>query len=509
MSDTINVIEASIKSDQNNKDSENDSSIKNTSAITESKKEIEDSVSTIKSELSKEHQTIIEKENDILKKILLKQQEIDEDVDPSEDDNTPTMLSTALDLYMIIVKTYFLMLLNYGEMATKFVVDVFLPEAVANELYAGTFNMDNIIPVMKNVTNALKDKEFREHVGSFFSELNNIITPQMKTLLKSVFKTFIDVANKNSTKLVGIINTTISAFPPAALFLDIASIADVGVNSMKSGLELASISTNSLANIQNDIPSVLEKLENARKRLNEVGVDTSKLKETFENGKQQAINKIGLKDIDTTKIREQANAFGNTIKDAARSGAKGIVNLIHSTSITDDTYDAKKTELAALQNVEPKDQNAITELTKDIENYEKNKAIKKNINDKDNTIIDRTKNILNTEGINVDKEVEQIKSAEEKAKQMASSVFDNSKKIASSGVNFGKTFFNEIKHPTGSQQKQSGGSIKKIHNLSKKITSRIMKSLKDFSNTDRIHHRLKTKRRKLHKQTKKHRKYRK
>lgn len=424
----IQLITATKKNDinkeTNNGPSGESSSVSNGTSISadDSATNIEDSQNGSNSSLSEEHQQILKKEEEILTQFELKKKELLKNANSEEasddDDGSPNITSIAFDLYMIIVKTYFAVLLQFGDFVATSLIQTFLPDEISNQIISGRFDMQKIIPTLKNSVEALQDKEFREELGNFFVELKNVINPEIKKLLESVFKIFVDVATKNSSKVVSIITTSLSAFPPAALFFSIASLAGVGVNTMSSGLKLAGISMDSANNLQNEIPS----LDNAKKILSEKGLDASKIlkgegipnigklktnvSDTIGKSFKRFQKLSGIDDNTITNIKNKATSFGDSLKTSAKS------------------------ELDRLQ--------------------------------------------INPEEL---------------------------KSNFQSGIVNAKKSVNDFLTP------QSGGSMKQMHNLSKKISSRILKSLKDFSNTDIIRH--KTKRRKPHKHTKKHRRYRK
>ena len=95
---------------------------------------------------------------------------------------------------------------------------------------------------------------------------------------------------------------------------------------------------------------------------------------------------------------------------------------------------------------------------------EKNKIINSQINDQGD-FIKRGSTIMNAEGVNINPD---------EITNKFESVKENAKNIGKNAFGLGKTVTNAV------LKKQTGGSIKQFHNLSKKISSRILKSLKDF-----------------------------
>jgi len=466
----------------------------------------------IDTSLSVEHQQILKKEEEILTQLELKKKELLEPNNGEEevDDGSPNIKGIAFDLFMIIVKTYFAVLLQFGDFVATSLIQTFLPDDISNQIISGNLDMKKIIPTLRNSAEALQDKEFREELGIFFVELKNVITPEIKKLLDSVFKIVVDVATKNSPKIGSILTTTLSgAFPPAALVFDAVSLAGVGINTISNGLKLAGTSLESANDLKNGIPS----LDKAKNILLEKGFDTSKIlkgegipnisklktdvSDTIGKSFKRFQKMSGINDTEITNIKDKASEFGDSLKTSATSAAKGFVNIVHPTTITSETeLMTKKEELNSVIANTPSDTIKIAQLKNDIENYEKNKIIKEQISNAEGNkgILDRGLNILQMENVPINPD---------KIKSGFANIEKNATNVGTNAFGFGKAMTNALlKNPA-----QQGGSIKQFHNLSKKISSRILKSLKDFSNTDRINH--KTKKRKPHKHTKKHRRYRK
>jgi hypothetical protein len=507
------------------KEAISNTSTSRTDSVTQSDKtspeNINSSVNQSQKLLEEQQQQILAKEDEIMKQLELKKKEWLENNDETEEDGSPSMFAMAFDLYMIIVKTYFAILLQFGDAVTTSIIQTFLPDEISRQIISGQFDMKTLIPTLKNSVQALKDEEFRTELGIFFAELKETVEPEITDLLKSIFKIFADVASKNSSKLMSIITASMSTFPPAALFFNVASLASVGVNSLTSGLKLADASVENLSKMQSKFPVLVDQYTKTKNILSEKGLDISsivpvnnekltqnitklseRVKGTLGNSFDKFRKVVNIPDEDKENLVENAKKFGESIQNSATSAAKGAVNLIHPTSITPENFTIKQDELKDLYKSPIENKTKIVQLEKDLDNYIKNIEIKRQITNEDN-IINKGLNILETEGVKIDKD---------KLNSSAESVKKNVADVASSAFNFGKSMLktaSDIKIPQGQSQTQTkeqmGGSIKQFHNLSKKISSRILKSLNQFTNTDNI----KTKKRKPHKYTKKNRKYRK
>jgi len=468
--------------------------------------QIPDGIGSNLEQMSKEHQQILAKEEEIMKQLEVKKQELVATAGQVEVDDSPSLVGTAIDLYMIMVKTYFLVLLNCGEIATKFVINTFLPDPIANEINNGTFDVTKIIPTLVNSVKALQDDQFRMHISSFFLALKDIIAPELKTLLNSISKIFADVATENSSKVTSIITNSLSAFPPAALVFDAASLLNVGISSMKSGLELAGASAKSVSDVQSTLPKATEEWTKAVSRLKEAGMDTSKIKSTLSNAATKLSEKANIDMKDVQNVKDKVSELGDKLKESLKTGAKEAVKMAHATSITNDEELANK----QAEMLDQPNQNEKNKLQTDIDNYIKNKQINEQIDNKDGKLSDRALNFLETENV-INKE--DVNKRIESAKSAANTVGASLSNAAASAKDVGKSALEVATHALTNQPNivvQQGGSIKQVRNLSKKISSRILKSLKDFSRTDRIKHnnhkhKIKTKRRKLHKHTKKRR----
>lgn len=173
------------------------------------------------------------------------------------------VMGMAFDLIMVITKAYAIMVLKFGDTIAKIIIGMILPSQVSDQIINGKpVDVKIITPILTNSIYVLQDPEFRVELTKFFATIRERIGPQMTNLLTQVSKIFLDVMTKNATKLISVITTSMSAFPPAALFFDLTTLASAGVNTFTSGLNLVGLSTTNVKNMASQVSEHAKPLTN-------------------------------------------------------------------------------------------------------------------------------------------------------------------------------------------------------------------------------------------------------
>ena len=203
-------------------------------------------------QLTEEHKQILQKEDEIMAKISSQSKDL---VDPetNEQPKTDSLFGKALAFYMVIVKTYFALMFKLGDSGAKMIIDTFLPTELSQQIFSENPDIKKIVPAFTKVIHVLENPVFRAKLNEFVTRIKQTLEPQVSRLLDSVMQIFLDVGTKNMSKLFSSLAIAISAFPPAAVVIDIANLLSAGIHTGASALDVAGVSLDSLASMKKSI----------------------------------------------------------------------------------------------------------------------------------------------------------------------------------------------------------------------------------------------------------------
>ena len=210
---------------------------------------------------SEEHKKILEKEKvieDLLRQYTHQTEAaIANGTTSAEDAQTQNV---AVDFFLKMVKTYFALILKFGDTVASSVIRIIMPAQIANPIISNTpLNIAELVKTADRVNQVLANPEFKTELGYMFENTSNAVNPQIKMLLNKMADIFMDVAGKTGTKLASTAAISLSAFPPLAVAFDIANLISVGINAMSSGINAVSTAANSGAKVVsafNNAPSI-------------------------------------------------------------------------------------------------------------------------------------------------------------------------------------------------------------------------------------------------------------
>ena len=206
-------------------------------------------------QISEEHKRIMEKEQEIINNIKGQVANPTTGEEPDEE----SVVGKAIALYMVFVKTYFAIMLKVGDYGAKTLIQMFLPSDVSEQILSDNPDISKIVKTFTQMINVLERPEFRNNLSMFVGKLKQTIEPQMMKLLNSAMKIFIEVAEKNASKLIlSLVNSVTAAFPPAALVVDVAALMSSGLHAATSGLNLFGVSTDGLVNMKKSAMSSVD-----------------------------------------------------------------------------------------------------------------------------------------------------------------------------------------------------------------------------------------------------------
>jgi len=218
---------------------------------------------------SKEHQLILEKEKvieDLIRQYNVQQQQQQQQKQSngsngsngSNDDEKDQ--NVAVDFFLKMVKTYFALVLKFGDTVANAVIRMTMPSQIADPIISNTpLNIADLVKTADRVNQVLANPEFKSELGNMFDNTSDAVNPQIKMLLNKMADIIMDVAGKTGSKLASTAALSLSAFPPFAVVFDIANLISVGVNAVSSGVNMVSTAANSGSKVLgafNDAPSV-------------------------------------------------------------------------------------------------------------------------------------------------------------------------------------------------------------------------------------------------------------
>ncbi len=213
---------------------------------------------------SKEHQLILEKEKQIENLIMqynLQQQQQQQDMlarGQSQEDTEAN--SVAVDFFLKMVKTYFALVLKFGDTVANAVIRMTMPAQIADPIISNTpLNVAELVKTADRVNQVLANPSFKTELGRMIENTSNAVNPQIKMLLNKMTDIIMDVAGKTGSKLASTAAVSLSAFPPFAVVFGIANLLSVGLNAVSSGISMVSTAANSGSKVLgafNSTPSI-------------------------------------------------------------------------------------------------------------------------------------------------------------------------------------------------------------------------------------------------------------
>ena len=210
---------------------------------------------------SEEHKKILEKEKlieDLLRQYTQQTQAAVANGTTTEEDAKNK--NVAVDFFMKMMKTYFALILKFGDTVANSVIRITMPAQIANPIISDTpLNIADLVKTADRVNQVLANPEFKTELGHMFENTSNAVNPQIKMLLNKMADIFMDVAGKTGSKLASTAAISLSAFPPLAVAFDVANLISVGINAVTSGVSAVSTAADSGAKVLgafNSTPSV-------------------------------------------------------------------------------------------------------------------------------------------------------------------------------------------------------------------------------------------------------------
>jgi hypothetical protein len=221
---------------------------------TEGQQSQEQTQLTEQMQLTEEHKKILQKEDEIIAKISSQSKDL---VDPetNQEPKTDSLFGKALAFYMVIVKAYFGLIFKLGDSGARMIIETIFPGELAEQIFSENPDIKKIVPAFTKVIQVLENPIFRAKLNEFITKIKQTLEPQVGRLLDSVIQIFLDVGTKNMSKLFSSLAISISAFPPAAVVIDIANLMSAGVHTAASALDVAGVSLDSLASMKKSIMS--------------------------------------------------------------------------------------------------------------------------------------------------------------------------------------------------------------------------------------------------------------
>lgn len=210
---------------------------------------------------SQEHKLILEKEKAIEDLIRQYNQQTSTAIANGSSPEEARDKNIAVDFFLKMMKTYFALVLKFGDTVANTVIRMTMPAQIANPIISDTpLNIADLLKTADRVNQVLANPDFKTEVGSMFENTSNVVSPQIKMLLNKMADIFGDITEKAGSKLANTAAITVSgAFPPLAVIFDIANLISVGINAMTSGVSAVSTAANSGAKVVssfNSVPSV-------------------------------------------------------------------------------------------------------------------------------------------------------------------------------------------------------------------------------------------------------------
>lgn len=211
---------------------------------------------------SKEHQQILEKEKiieDLIRQYNIQQQQQQiQGQGPSQEETEAN--NVAVDFFLKMVKTYFALVLKFGDSVASAVIRMTMPAQIADPIISNTpLNVAELVKTADRVNQVLANPSFKTELGHMFENTSNAVNPQIKLLLNKMADIVMDVAGKTGSKLASTAAVSLSAFPPFAVIFDIANLMSVGINAVSSGINMVSTAANSGSKVLgafNSTPSI-------------------------------------------------------------------------------------------------------------------------------------------------------------------------------------------------------------------------------------------------------------
>ena len=412
-------------------------------------------------QILKDEKTIITKEDEILNEIKKQITQIKSIKKPDDPTTNNEVTDLAVELFMKMVRVYFVLLLKFGKYTTEFLFPLIFGKPVADQIITGPIDVAIVTAELSKRLDQFNNAANRELIIKGFDALS----VPVKSLLDKISKIFIDIGTKNSTKLVSLITTSLSAFPPIALFFDFATLGSVAVNTMISGLHLTGVSFDSFNEIKEKITE-----------LSEITLDKAKTAAA-------ATTTAAITDNPTATAAKSTDLVGSLMKFSDKMKDKGtqlfnkgdatFAGQIAKHPVVADTYQTFKGLI--------KDPTTITSKLTDLGNnfsgfaskvYKESETRRANLAIEIKQLEEQISELKKADPKD-DAKITALQTALSEKQNKQSSILEELQQTATAAV-------------TTTDQKGGASAIRNIQSQTKRISSRILQSLKCFRNSDKI-----------------------
>ena len=256
---------------------------------------------------------------------------------------------------MKMMKTYFALILKFGDTVANSVIRITMPAQIANPIISDTpLNIADLVKTADRVNQVLANPEFKTELGHMFENTSNAVNPQIKMLLNKMADIFGDVAEKAGSKLANTAAITVSgAFPPLAVVFDIANLISVGINAVTSGVDAVSTAANSGAKVVgafNSTPSLsidkyMDKTTESRPATSATQANNKTKKQkgggSLSDAGKQLIHDIGGDFILETGEKVK-NVFYNATEDIIKPKYEEIKEKVRKYTLSREKFMAQK-----------------------------------------------------------------------------------------------------------------------------------------------------------------------
>ena len=156
--------------------------------------------------------------------------------------------NVAVDFFLKMVKTYFALVLKFGDTVANTVIRMTMPAQITDPIISDKpLNVAELIKTADRVNQVLANPGFKAELGHMFENTSDAVNPQIKMLLNKMADVLMDVAGKTGSKLASTAAISLSAFPPFAVAFDIANLMSAGLNLFTSGIKTMETVTTGVA----------------------------------------------------------------------------------------------------------------------------------------------------------------------------------------------------------------------------------------------------------------------
>jgi flagellar motor protein MotB len=330
---------------------------------------------------SQEHKLILEKEKVIEDLIRQYNQQTSTAIANGSSPEEARDKNIAVDFFLKMMKTYFALVLKFGDTVANTVIRMTMPAQIANPIISDTpLNIADLLKTADRVNQVLANPDFKTEVGSMFQNTSNVVSPQIKMLLNKMADIIGDIAEKAGSKLANTAAITVSgAFPPLAVIFDIANLISVGINAVTSGVSAVSTAANSGAKVVgafNSVPSVnMDKyMANTTEKTTDAKTDAKAKANTIPKNTTKKLKGGGIKEIGVQVLHGLGGDFiietGDKIKNAFYNGYDTIKPEIDNLKLKAMRYTLNRDEFRKQVGGARHTKRAIDRIQKTLHDYD-------------------------------------------------------------------------------------------------------------------------------------------